>query len=155
MSSKDYNNKRAEIRKAALVRDEHSCQNCPKSQENAEALEVHHVVPRSAGGSNRLSNLKTLCKECHEAVHGDGFAPTVEIASSREMSNDEFTLFRHFVKEMLPAVASEHKVRIEPIFIDETGTWNVPVADMKLLDEQINNQEDIEIYNSPTLDTFR
>lgn len=155
MSSKDYKDKWAEIRQAALVRDQHQCQNCRKSQQDAEALEVHHIVPRSKGGSNRLSNLKTLCKECHNAVHGDEIAPTIEIASSRDMSNDEFTWFRHFLKEIIPAIASDHKVRIEPIFIEETNTWNVPVADIKLLDEQINNHDEIEIYHSPTLETFQ
>jgi len=70
------------------------------------------------------------------------------------MNEEEFTWFKHFMKEILPAIASEYKVRIEPIFIEETRTWNVPVADMKLLDEQINNRNDVELYKSPTLDAF-
>jgi hypothetical protein len=154
MSSTDYKNKWAETRKAALVRDQHRCQNCRKSREDASVLQVHHIVPQGEGGSNRLSNLKTLCRECHRAVHGDTIAPTVEIASSREMNEEEFEWFKHFIKEILPAIASEYKVRIEPIFIEKTGTWNVPVADMKLLDEQINNRDDVNRYKSPTLDTF-
>ncbi|GAB6879249.1 hypothetical protein JCM17823_15230 [Halorubrum gandharaense] len=35
----------------------------------ARTLEVHHVVPRSNGGTNDLSNLLTLCSDCHEDVH--------------------------------------------------------------------------------------
>jgi len=65
------------------------------------------------------------------------------------MSSEEFTMFRHFIKEMLPAVVSKHKVRIEPIFIEETNSWNIPVADLKLLDDQISGDEDIRIYDSP------
>jgi hypothetical protein len=34
-------------------------------------------VPYSSGGTNELSNLHTLCKDCHEAVHHNGKkAPT-------------------------------------------------------------------------------
>lgn len=32
-------------------------------------LEVHHVVPRAAGGSNDISNLVLLCGGCHTRVH--------------------------------------------------------------------------------------
>ena len=35
----------------------------------ARVLEVHHVVPRANGGTNDLSNLLTLCPDCHEDVH--------------------------------------------------------------------------------------
>ncbi|MFC6752781.1 HNH endonuclease [Halorubrum tibetense] len=35
----------------------------------ARVLEVHHVVPRANGGTNDLSNLITLCPDCHEDVH--------------------------------------------------------------------------------------
>jgi hypothetical protein len=65
------------------------------------------------------------------------------------MSDDEFNMFQHFIKEMLPAVVSKHKVRIEPIFIEETGSWNIPLADIKLLDGQISGDDDIRIYDSP------
>lgn len=32
-------------------------------------LEVHHVTPRSRGGSNKAANLVTLCGRCHAFVH--------------------------------------------------------------------------------------
>ena len=32
-------------------------------------LEVHHVRPRSAGGSNREDNLITFCSGCHQVIH--------------------------------------------------------------------------------------
>ncbi|WP_083866574.1 HNH endonuclease [Natronococcus occultus] len=40
--------------------------NCSSEQR----LEVHHIVPLSVGGSNELSNLVTLCKECHTKSEG-------------------------------------------------------------------------------------
>jgi hypothetical protein len=36
------------------------------------ATEVHHKVPRSAGGGNRLQNLASLCESCHRAEHRPG-----------------------------------------------------------------------------------
>ncbi|WP_204365619.1 HNH endonuclease [Natronococcus jeotgali] len=40
--------------------------NCSSEQR----LEVHHIVPLSAGGSNERSNLITLCKNCHTKSEG-------------------------------------------------------------------------------------
>lgn len=54
-----------DIRQAVLKRDGYCCANC-RSTEN---LHVHHIVPLSVGGSNELSNLKTLCKACHTKLH--------------------------------------------------------------------------------------
>ncbi|MDD1755440.1 MAG: HNH endonuclease [Methanomassiliicoccales archaeon] len=36
-----------------------------------ESLEVHHIVPRSRGGSDHPGNLKTLCPRCHGAYTSD------------------------------------------------------------------------------------
>ena len=33
--------------------------------DNSPAVEVDHVIPLRLGGSNRLSNLRSLCKSCH------------------------------------------------------------------------------------------
>jgi len=33
-----------------------------------EELEVHHVIPKAKGGSNKLNNLKLLHKTCHKSV---------------------------------------------------------------------------------------
>jgi hypothetical protein len=54
------------------------CQNCGKlggSQGHAE-LHAHHIVPKSKGGAHSKSNLVTVCKQCHNAIHGNSYAPT-------------------------------------------------------------------------------
>ncbi len=38
--------------------------NCNKTQ----FLEVHHIIPRGEGGSNRRNNLIVLCPTCHRAA---------------------------------------------------------------------------------------
>ena len=55
------------VRAAVLARDRHRCTACGA----ARFLEVHHVKPREAGGSNRADNLTTLCSRCHAFHHTD------------------------------------------------------------------------------------
>ncbi len=55
------------IRKAVILRDGCKCMECGKS--NCK-LEVHHIKPRRMNGSSTLSNLITLCEECHKKTEG-------------------------------------------------------------------------------------
>ena len=56
-----------EIRKRILERDAYTCTNCGVSD---TILHVHHVVPLSSGiGTSEHSNLRTLCEDCHKAIH--------------------------------------------------------------------------------------
>lgn len=64
-------------RKNVYARDDYTCAHCgigggPNG--NAE-LHAHHIVPKSRGGSDKLSNLITLCNQCHNAVHSKNGAP--------------------------------------------------------------------------------
>lgn len=56
------------IRESVLRRDNFKCVECGMQCNRAEA-DVHHLLPRSAGGSNEPSNLVTLCDGCHAAHH--------------------------------------------------------------------------------------
>jgi hypothetical protein len=55
----------AELKHQVLVRDGYHCANCGGSGE----MHVHHIVPLSKGGTNNLTNLKALCRNCHVLVH--------------------------------------------------------------------------------------
>lgn len=55
------------VRESVLARDGHRCQG--PGCRSTRYLEVHHVVPRSRGGSNKAENLITLCSRCHAFVH--------------------------------------------------------------------------------------
>ncbi|MBK8164383.1 MAG: HNH endonuclease [bacterium] len=61
------------IRRAVLARDRHRCAT-PGCGATA-FLEVHHVTPRSRGGTNKPANLVTLCGRCHAFVHEGAVAP--------------------------------------------------------------------------------
>lgn len=59
-------------REYVLWRDGHKCRHCGgKSKDNI--LEVHHLVQRRDGGSDRPDNLITLCSICHDAYHRGEF----------------------------------------------------------------------------------
>ena len=49
-----------------LIRDEFTCQLCGDRRN----LEVHHIEPRARGGGDGESNLVTLCRACHDVMHG-------------------------------------------------------------------------------------
>jgi len=54
-------------RREVLARDQHKCQSpgCNRTR----FLEVHHLKPRQAGGTNHPENLTTLCSSCHRLRH--------------------------------------------------------------------------------------
>jgi len=57
-----FNEEFLEVRTAVLKRDGYRCVNCGQT---GTELHVHHIISRSVGGTNDLSNLVTLCEKCH------------------------------------------------------------------------------------------
>jgi ATP-dependent DNA helicase RecQ len=55
-------------RDIVLSRDGYQCRECGVSCRREDA-DVHHLIPRSLGGSDDPSNLVTLCDGCHAAFH--------------------------------------------------------------------------------------
>ena len=45
------------------------CQICRKYGRITRAVEVHHIVPLSEGGTHDFSNLISLCHRCHATIH--------------------------------------------------------------------------------------
>lgn len=56
------------IRQIVLTRDDHRCRECGEICGKGDA-DVHHLVPRAAGGVDDPANLITLCDGCHAARH--------------------------------------------------------------------------------------
>lgn len=53
------------LRTQVLERDAYRCRECG----GWEGLEVDHITPVEEGGPTILSNLQTLCQECHDRKH--------------------------------------------------------------------------------------
>ena len=62
------------IRHEVFKRDSYKCSECGKSK-NDGPLEIDHILPISKGGTDELSNLRTLCKICNreksDLIFGD------------------------------------------------------------------------------------
>lgn len=53
------------ISSAVFLRDNWHCRHC----NNQSGLHPHHVVFKSHGGEDLLTNLITLCAKCHRDIH--------------------------------------------------------------------------------------
>jgi len=53
------------LREKVLWRDNYKCQQCDVTSN----LQIHHIIPKSKGGTNTLNNLITLCAKCHKELH--------------------------------------------------------------------------------------
>jgi len=68
-------------REYVLFRDNYKCQHC-KGKTKDSRLEVHHIIYKSKGGSNKQDNLITLCSSCHKKVHNN----TIELKIKKTKS---------------------------------------------------------------------
>lgn len=66
--------------KECKQRDDNRCCLCGKK----ENLHVHHVIPKSYGGSHSLQNLVTLCQRCHNDQEYYGHKELIEKSRSRK-----------------------------------------------------------------------
>ncbi len=57
-----------EVRGIVLARDKRACRECGERPPPNE-LDVHHLIPRAAGGPDSASNCVTLCDGCHAGRH--------------------------------------------------------------------------------------
>lgn len=54
---------------AELLHDHLRCMACRWRPPQGVALHVHHRIPRSAGGTDRIGNLLVVCPNCHAIAH--------------------------------------------------------------------------------------
>ncbi|MDO8184660.1 RecQ family ATP-dependent DNA helicase [Conexibacter sp. JD483] len=58
-----------EVRQIVLRRDSWTCVECGEEDVPRSELDVHHLIPRFAGGRDEPSNCVTLCDGCHAGHH--------------------------------------------------------------------------------------
>lgn len=83
-------------RQAVYERDNWTCQNChvasgPHADDDGVPLHAHHIVPRSRGGTNKLSNLRTLCEACHNKAHAHDITGEAESQSTPSIGSTQST----------------------------------------------------------------
>jgi len=107
-------------RKKVYKRDEYTCQNCGKSgtNDNSTVLHAHHVVPKSHGGGHQLSNLQTLCEDCHQGIHG--IIPNVDDSSGLSDRLKKHVLLEKAVLFKGRRAETAVKSRIDSASIDDT-----------------------------------
>jgi|APHM01.1.fsa_nt_gi HNH endonuclease. len=127
-----------QVKQAVHEMDRQRCVNCLRQRESTKLLDVHHGVPRGAGGSERYTNLQSVCRRCHDAIHNDTIAPCVQLESTGRMTDVEFHWYKHFIKQIVPALARVADVRVQPKYnLDSEKAWYVPLGDLRRLDEQL------------------
>jgi len=58
------------VRYSILERDDFKCKFCDRGGKQSDyILEVHHIIWRRYGGSDRPENLMTVCTYCHDLIH--------------------------------------------------------------------------------------
>lgn len=88
-----------DTRAAIYDRDGHHCQYCG----NGDNLTIDHIVPRSRGGTNKRSNLRTLCGPCNNS-RGDSMPTSSEL--SQTWGDLIFTMRRGALGRALAEAAS-------------------------------------------------
>lgn len=58
----------ARLKRAVFERDNHRCRWCGR-QRHWLGFDAHHIEYRRSSAADRLENLITLCRECHNYVH--------------------------------------------------------------------------------------
>lgn len=71
---------------------------------NEATCDIHHIVPKSKGGSNDLTNLTILCPNCHRIAHCKKI--TEGLPSLAERVGDEWRNFYYVEGTKNPRVRS-------------------------------------------------
>jgi len=82
-----------------LRRDSFTCQDCGRTykeigrgKNRRSGLEVHHIVPRTLGGTDHPGNLKTVCMSCHRKYTNETNG-MIRMARSEEKLNERNRMF--------------------------------------------------------------
>ncbi|WP_141431209.1 RNA-guided endonuclease IscB [Bacillus sp. 03113] len=83
------------LRKATLLRDQFQCKKCGAKECR---LEAHHITPKRFGGANTISNLITLCSDCHSFIGNHEMNYADEFYSIIKGKNIRFDYVQHVMQ---------------------------------------------------------
>ncbi|MCU4972048.1 HNH endonuclease [Halobacteria archaeon AArc-m2/3/4] len=84
------------IKRAVRKRDRRRCRDCGFKPDRGEShkLHIHHITPKSEGGSDEMNNLIALCDDCHQKRHSNPDKTFPEEINRPEKTPEE-ELFPH------------------------------------------------------------
>ena len=96
-----------QLRHQVFLNDGYRCRECGASKEDGATLEIDHIIPVAKGGTNDISNLQTLCKECNRAKYTDEWVGGV--STEETLINDIDYLEKKFeeIQNKLSTAASD------------------------------------------------
>jgi len=84
------------LSKTCKKRDGYTCRSCGKkarTKDEKRKMHADHIIARSKGGRDTLTNLQTLCELCHADKHPH-LARAIASRESKSMKNDSPKMFR-------------------------------------------------------------
>ena len=91
----------ANVKAYVKARDGYVCKTCG----SREHLEIHHIVQRKDGGSDRPANLVTLCEKCHANHHSGNKPLEIPFPEKRGFKGaSDMNTMRWFLLDRLKAV---------------------------------------------------
>ena len=76
-TQRGYGHAWRKLRQQILDRDSHLCQHCIRSGRYIAATEVDHIQNKARGGTDEITNLRSLCTPCHKdkTARDNGYTP--------------------------------------------------------------------------------
>lgn len=56
---------------------------------NAPAVDIHHIIFRSKGGTDDMENLASLCRHCHDTVHFKNFGEFISVSDLQRLQKQK------------------------------------------------------------------
>jgi len=116
-----------ERREQVITRDGFICQECGDNHN----LHLHHLIPLSKGGSNKIENLKLLCSFCHSAKHH-------HIRFEGEFEHNE-TIFSKRIKIIQQAIDEEAKIQFKYRKFNESKYHKRTILPSKIFNYESEN----------------
>lgn len=142
-----YEKKFRIMRFEALRRDGYRCVECGAPAHD-KILDVHHVIPRSEGGSNEMDNLRTLCNECHRKAHMAKEEELVEdaevnIETNTRSPREEIFALKELIHRLRSTADSRKGVAQEDIFKAAEATEGMTEDRVKTLIKRLSQNGEV------------